>query len=32
MMDGMKFKGTEAAFADYVQYYLGFQVTKVFFV
>ena len=25
-MDGMKFKGTVAAFADYVQYYLGFQV------
>jgi hypothetical protein len=22
----MKFKGTVAAFADYVQYYLGFQV------
>jgi hypothetical protein len=27
----MKFKGTVAAFADYVQYYIGFQVTKVFF-
>jgi hypothetical protein len=28
MMDGMKFKGTVTAFSDYVQYYLGFQVTK----
>ena len=30
-MDGMKFKGTVAAFADYVQYYLGFKVTKCLF-
>ena len=31
-MDGMKFKGTIATFVDYVQYYLGFKVKKVFFV